>query len=392
MRVGINLLALVPSLNGGVEVYARNLLQGLKEDHSDNEYYLFTNRASEDRFEIRDPRFHTISVGVRGDRRPPRVLWEQAYLPFAARKIKLDVLHSPSYTWPVLSDVPGVVTIHDMLYAAYPMYVAQPKLAFWRILVPWSAGKCRRIITVSENSKRDILRYLRVPTEKVVVTPEALDRRFQNVMADSHRIRSLKAKYGLERPYILNVGGCAAHKNAAVLIRALARVRSMAETEHLSLVIAGRDNGAREYLRSLAESLGLRSAVIFTGYVSEEDLPDLYCGATLYASPSYFEGFGLTILEAMASGTPVMVSDRGSLPEVVGEAALVVDPDRQEDIVAGLRRLACDSELRDELVQKARKRLACYSWRQATRLTLKAYQETADGAQYSVEARRQAWL
>lgn len=392
MRVGINLLALVPSVNGGVEVYVRNLLQGLTEDHTDNEYYLFTNRASEGSFEISDARFHKISVGVRGDRRPSRVLWEQVYLPMAARRAKLDVLHSPSYTWPILSEVPGVVTVHDMLYATYPEYVAQPKLTFWRLLVPWSTRKCRRIITVSENSKRDILRYLGVPAEKVVVTPEALDCRFRDVSLDLGRVRQVLTKYNLEPPYILNVGGCAAHKNAAVLIKALTEVRSLPGTERLSLAIVGKDNGARGHLERLSQSLGLRSVVTFTGYVSDDDLPHLYRGAALYASPSYFEGFGLTVLEAMASGIPVMVSNRGSLPEVVGEAALIVDPDRREDVVSGLNRVASDSRLRDDLVRKARARLASYSWRQATRLTLKAYQETAACAPSLVESRKQASL
>lgn len=392
MKVGINLLALVPSANGGVEVYVRNLLRGLKEDHSDNQYYLFTNGASEDSFEICDPRFHTIRVAVRGDRRPSRVLWEQVYLPLAAKRIRLDLLHSPSYTWPVLCDVPGVVTIHDMLYAVYPEYVAQPKLTFWRLLVPWSARKCRRIITVSESSKRDIVRYLNVPGEKVVVTPEALDGRFQRLAREARRVRDVTAQYNLRHPYILNVGGCAAHKNAGVLIRALRQVRSLPGAERLGLAIVGKDNGARANLERLSESLGLRSAVTFTGYVSDDELADLYNGAVLYASPSYFEGFGLTVLEAMASGIPVMVSNRGSLPEIVGEAALVVDPDRQEDVVLGLERLIQDVRLRAKLVQRARTRLVSYSWRQATRLTLKAYQETAAYAPSLVESRGQASL
>lgn len=378
MRVGINLMAVLPGINGGVENYVRNLLCAMTKDPTSNRYYLFTNRTNHDSFEIQDPRFIRVPMRVSGSSPAVRVVWEQIALPIVAKKLRLNVLHSPSYTWPVLSGIPGVVTVHDMLYVVHPKYIGEPKLTFWRLFVPLSVRRCRTVITVSENSRHDILRYLNLPPEKVVVTPEALDRRFEAVSRGWTPTGQMATACTLENPYVLNVGGCAAHKNAAALIRALKEVRSLSGTDRLELVIVGRDHGVREQLERLSDSLGIRGAVVFTGYVKDEELRRLYEGASVYVSPSHLEGFGLTVLEAMASGIPVMVSNRGSLPEVVRDAALVVDPDRQEDMVDGLHRLVLDSQLRDELVRKARSLAATYSWQKAMRLTLEVYRRAAD--------------
>ncbi|GAC1538783.1 MAG: glycosyltransferase family 1 protein [Herpetosiphon sp.] len=374
MNIGINLLAFLPGISGGIEFYARNLLTTLVVNDPQNNYFAFTNRDNHDTFNLHQSNFKRVRVNTGARPQFKRILWEQLYLPVLARRFRLDVLHSPSYTWPILATVPGIVTICDMLYKEYPDSIGQPKLAFWRLFVPWSAARCKKIITISEASRQDILKYLRVPPEKVVVTPLALDRRLDvNTRPTPEMIAATCGKYGIRTPYVIDVGGVGNHKNAATLVNALALVKKRPGTEDLGLVITGNDYGTRRQLELAISAADLQQHVSLPGYVAAEDLPALYSGALLYASPSYFEGFGLTILEAMSFGVPVVVSNRASLPEVAGEAALVVDPDDVSRLADVIYEVAMNHSSRNALIERGYRRVAAFSWEETARLTLAAY-------------------
>ena len=163
-------------VSGGVEFYIRNLLDALFKIDRSNEYVLFTNQDNHCTFAGGQPNVQWVLCGVGARPQWKRVAWEQLILPSFAKKYRLDLLHSPTYTWPVRSNLPGVVSILDMLYRVYPETIPRTKLTFWKAFVPWSARRCHKILTSSESSKRDIVRYLGVPPEKVTVTPLALDR------------------------------------------------------------------------------------------------------------------------------------------------------------------------------------------------------------------------
>jgi len=379
MRIGINLLALHPTVSGGMEFYIRNLLDALFEIDKFNQYFLFTNQDNHCTFTDGQPNAQWVLCEIGARPQWKRIVWEQSVLPSVAKKYRLDLLHSPTYTWPVSSRIPGVVTIHDMLYCVHPESIPRMKLAFWRVLVPLSARRCRKILTSSESSKRDIVRFLGVPSEKVTVTPLALDRRFDiGIQPSEDEVERVCAKYAIQRPYILDVGGVGKHKNPIALVKALAILRERTVTRELTLVITGNDYGSAEEISCNARSSGLGVAVCLPGYMAREDLPAIYAGAFAYVTPSLFEGFGLTALEAMAFCTPVVVSDRASLPEVVGDAALIVDPERPDHIADAISRIAMDPELRKDLINRGRRQVEIFSWEHTARLTLQAYREVAD--------------
>ena len=378
MKVGINLMAFLPGVSGGIEFYIRNLLISLAQLDTENEYYLFTNRDNHHTFAFNQANFHRVRSDVGARPQVARIAWEQVYLPVMASKLRLDVLHSPSYTWPVLSKVPGVVTICDMLYKVYPESIGEPKLTFWRLFVPWSAKRCRKVLTISEHSKQDIVRHFHITPERVVVTPLALDKQLDSLRQPTEQeIAQACVKYGVRRPYILNVGGVGRHKNPISLVRALDALHRRPATKTLALVIAGNDYGAKKEIESAVAALDLGEFVCLPGYVAREDLPALYAGALAYASPSYFEGFGLTLLEAMAYGTPVVTSDRSSLPEVAGDAAFIVNPDDLNQLTDALYQLASNSQCREEMIWRGFRRVEAFSWERTARLTLEAYRGAA---------------
>ena len=380
MRIGINLLAVLPRFSGGIEFYIRNLLIALADIDTENQYYLFTNRDNHELFDAGRPNFQRIQVDTRARPQVSRIAWEQFYLPYLSARLHLDVLHSPTYTWPVLCNVPGVVTICDMLYQIYPETIDRGKLLFWRIFIPWSVKRCRKILTISERSKLDIVRGLPVTPDQVVVTPLALEVQFAHARPPAEEdVRRVCTKYGLCRPYILDVGGIGNHKNALTLVRALAVVRQKyPEMATLSLTITGNNYGAKEQILRAAEELKLSDLVFLPGYVAREDLPALYRGAVVYASPSYFEGFGLTLLEAMAFGIPVITSNCSSLPEVAGDAALIVDPDDSMQMAEAIHTLLANPEYRNKMISRGYCRVKAFSWEQTARLTLKAYHSAVE--------------
>ena len=379
MKIGINLLALLPNMSGGIEFYVRNLFASLSKLDSENHYYLFTNSDNDRTFEIDQTNFQRVRVDIRARPQIRRIAWEQIYLPIVANRLSLDVIHSPSYTWPIFSGVPGVVTICDMLYKVFPESIGEPKLTFWRLLVPWSAHRCKKVLTISEYSKGDIVKYLRIPPHKVTVTPLALDRQLSETSRQltEQQIAKVCAKHRIRRPYFLSVGSIGRHKNAVSLVRGLEVLHRRPLTRGLTLALTGSDYGAKKEIESIAASLRLTEFVCLPGYVAREDLPALYAGALAYASSSYFEGFGLTLLEAMSYMTPVVASDRASLPEVAGDAAIFVEPDNANQLADAIYLLASDSEYRSKMIERGSIRVKEFSWEQTARLTLGAYQEAA---------------
>lgn len=374
MRIGLNLLPLAPDRSGGTEWYARSLVRSLRDICQGDQLYLFTNRESHESFGPDSADVRRILCPVAAASRAGRVVFEQVHLPRLTEELSIDVLHSPFYTWPLRCARPGVVTICDMLYKVYPHWVGQPRLTFWRVFVPQAAKRCKRIVTLSENSKRDIVRFLRVAPQKVVVTPLAADSEFSTVRAPSaSEVERVRRLYDIEGPYVLSVGGMRPHKNTSALLRAFQRYGRKANATRLTLVVTGRDYGAQNDVEAEIASSGFSDHVRVLGYVPRADLPALYRGALFYVSVSFFEGFGLTALEAMSCGTPVIVSKRGSLPEVVGDAGITVEPDDVDGLTGAIARVTSDGELRSRLSGEGVVRAKEFSWRRTAQETLEAY-------------------
>lgn len=305
----------------------------------------------------------------------------------AATQARLDLLIYPTvYTYfPPPARVPTLVTIHDTIAERFPRLVFPNRRleVFWRLKVLAAAWRAALILTVSDAAAGDIHRYLRVAQRRIRVVSEGVEDRFQRVPSPE-QITSVAARFGLnpEAAFLLYVGGLSPHKNIDALIEAVARLKRDPGLASLRLVLAGdysRDSffSAHAALRELVAARELGDAVIFTGFVTDEELAALYKSATALVFPSLIEGFGLPAVEAMACGTPVVASAAGSLPEVVGDTGLFFDPGKPQSLDAALRRVLTDSTLRADLARRGPQRAALFNWPRTATLTLAACEEAA---------------
>lgn len=296
---------------------------------------------------------------------------EQVELPRILKREKVDLLHSPHFNLPLVRPCPTVVTIHDVIYLACPEDLPSPVgRLYYRSMMSASAKLASRILTDSEYSKKDIVRYLKADPGKVEVIYPGVDGTFHRPIDDG-QLANLLSKYGIAGEYILYTGIFKPRKNHAGLLRAFHYLRR--KGYQAQLVIAGPVESGESELRRLAQELGVAGDVIFAGFVSDEDLKALYSGARVYACPSLYEGFGFTVLEAMACGVPVVCSSETSLPEVAGDAALYADARNPDEFGAALLRACNDMVLRDELQQCGRRNLQRFSWQNTADQTLAAY-------------------
>jgi len=282
--------------------------------------------------------------------------WDQVSLPRALAADGVSVFLSPYYKGPLLAPCPVVLTIHDLFFIGYagrrrPLYDA----TMTRVARLY-ARRASAIVADSEHSKRAIVARLGIAPAKVTVIPVALGAEFRpEPLTDA-----VKLRYGIASPYILYVGNFMPHKNLSRLLSAYAALPGTIRAGHV-LVLAGGDRAGRPTLEALAARLGVADRVLFPGLVHDPDLPALYAGAAVFVLPSLEEGFGLPALEAMACGAPVVASNRGALPEVVGDAGLMVDAESEAEIAGALARALTDPRLRDELRQRWLARAPLYS-------------------------------
>lgn len=269
-----------------------------------------------------------------------------------------DLLHCPHYNIPYLYKGRMVVTIHDLTHLAHRDFVPN-RVAYYyaRFMLKAAAHHARQIITVSQFSKRSICQTLDVPEEKVHVISYGIPR---HVLRSDPANASLLNRFRITKPYVLFVGLLKPHKNVQALLRAFALLPISVREPH-QLVIAGGFDSCYTVLRLLSERLSLHDQVVFTGHVTDDELRALYAGAKAFVLPSLNEGYGLPVLEAMASGVPVVVSNISSLPEVAGDAGILVNPRDHQSIAKALERLLGDDELRNSLGEHGRKRAQSFS-------------------------------
>ncbi len=372
MRIAIDAHSVGTGL-GGNESYATNLIEALAEIDSVNNYMLYvTRREAVDRFSDRWPNF-----SVRSTLPHTPLIRIPLTLSVELRRNPVDVLHV-QFTAPPFSPCPVVVSIHDLSFEHLPQTFKWRSRKQLRITVRRSAREAAQVIALSEYARNDIVETYGVEPEKVSVIPLAAPAHFQPVL-DEEQLRRVRQTYGIKGDYILSVGAIQPRKNLSRLVAAYSRLRRARPEGNLpKLVLVGKCAWLYdETLRSIKE-LEVSDAVILTGYVPESDLPALYSGALAFIYPSYFEGFGLPPLEAMQCGTAVIVGDKTSLPEVVGDAGLMVDPFEVDDIAAAIEKVIYDSNLREQLRVKGLERAKLFNWQKTARQTLAVYQKVAE--------------
>lgn len=295
-------------------------------------------------------------------------------LPVRTLTDRLDVVHT-TYTAPLWSRCPVVLTVHDISYASHPEWFSARDLRVLKRWVPWSIKRASRVITVSEQCRREIIQTYSVPESKVVRVYNAAGPAAQAARPDAARAEVGRLGVDLSRPYILAVGNLQPRKNLVRLIEACRML--VADGLDANLVLVGPEHYRSELVTSAASDLGTR--VTLTGYVSTVQLAALYECARVFAFPSLYEGFGIPALEAMAHGTPVACANAGALPEVCGDAVVYFDPLDPPAIAATIRQVFDDDSLRDRLAAAGRVRQAHFSWERAARETLAVYREAVHG-------------
>jgi glycosyltransferase involved in cell wall biosynthesis len=282
--------------------------------------------------------------------------WDQVTLPRALARDGITVFLSPYYKGPVRAPCPVVLTIHDLYFINYPGRHRPVYEAIVTRAARTYAARATAIISDSEYSKREIVARLGVSAAKVSVIPVALGGEFKPAALTA----AARARYALTLPYVLYVGNFNPHKNLSRLIRGFALLPGPVRSRH-ALVLAGGYGEGRPELARLAESLGLADRVIFSGRVDDADLPALYSEAAVYITPSLEEGFGSTVLEAMACAAPVITSNRAALPEVVGDAGLLFDAEQERELASVLARVLSDPALADDLRRRSLARAGLYT-------------------------------
>ncbi len=297
----------------------------------------------------------------------------QVQIGWQARRRGLKLVHDPTGTIPLgLCKAKRVVTLHDAIPYVYPHVSTTMDRLVHHSWLPRAVKHVDAVITISQNSKKDLLEYLPIAEAKITVIAAAAGKHFQ--MMNEEKIAPALERVGVERPYILYVGSVEPRKNLLRLLEAYQEVRKWSQSWRLVIV------GARNYWKSSpvaqkVKDLGLEGQVKFTGYIPDEDLPALYNGADLFCFPSLYEGFGLPVLEAMACGTPVVTANSSSLPEVAGEAALLVDPYNVTELAAAMRRVLEDPALAEDLRQKGLERVKQFTWEKTARETIAVYEK-----------------
>jgi glycosyltransferase involved in cell wall biosynthesis len=371
VRIAIDATS-VPPRPAGAGVYAIELVRALARRDGHDGYALYASGHWLDD-ELAGKRNWRIDH-VRATSRPARLAWEQIRLPHALRALGIDVLHSTHHTLPLRSSGFGrVVTIHDVTFFRLPERYPPVRRFYMQTLTRLSARAADAVIVPSNAVRDDVIRTLHVPASRVTTVYEAAASRFARVAPGA--ARDLLREYGIDDPYVLSVGSLEPGKNRARLIRALRELRDAGFTHHL--VVVGQRAWKYEEEFALVEELGMRDRVHYLGYVPDDDLARLYGGATVFAFPSLYEGFGLGVVEAMACDVPVLTSNISATAEVAGSAAVLIDPRSVNEIREGLRRLLEDGTLRAELIARGRERAAQFSWQRAADETHAVYERVA---------------
>lgn len=372
MRLAIDasILTLPPS---GTATYVRSLSTALRTAFPDLELHLF------------EPDWHDGGGSgpvsrVRRDRRLRRLMWDAWGTAQAARQLRPDILHVPQFAAPVWAPCPVIVTIHDAIPFLLPEYRGSLPSRVHARLMRHTTKMAKLVLTPSRAAADDLHRVLGIPVDRIRVTPEAADPIF-SPDGDPADVAEVRSRFEISERYVFNVGGLDTRKNLPLLVEAFAQVISSLP-EHIDLVIAGAghtDNpSVYPPLQPVVDRLGLNSRVRLIGRISENDKLALYRGASLYVTPSRYEGFGLTALEAMSCGVPTIAAARTSLPEVVGNGGLLVEP-TVGDMAAAMTSVLTDPEHAQHLRTRGQKQAALFSWEETARLTMAAYEEVLTG-------------
>ena len=378
MRIGINAhkLSFEPGFRqAGTSRYIEALLQELPAIAGDDEVLAFSGRVPDDWID-RFPRLIDWKQARFPTGWPPaRILWEQTAGTGLGVRYGLDVMHCPLNVAPLFPGAPTVVTVHDIAYERFPEHYPRGQRQYLSAMTRISTRRAKRVIAVSEATARDLVEVYDVRRDRIDVIPNGVEHRFRPHAAEE--LAAFKLKNGLPEHFLLFVGTLQPRKNLDGLLRAYALI---ADRIDWPLVVIGGAGWLYSPIQRLVKRLGIGNRVRFTGYVLPEDLPGWYAAAEIFVLPSHYEGFGLPVVEAMASGTPVITSSTSSLPEVAGGCAILANPSSPGAIAGAILKLAEEPERRRELSGLGVRRAQQFTWRRAAEATYAVYRRAANQA------------
>lgn len=367
-RVGVNahLLSLSDSYrSAGINWYIHNLLHHLPKADPQIGYTIFLN----ERRYTAEPGVHLQFSRLPAQRPPVRILWEQAIQPWVVRQAGVNLVHGPAFVGALASRCPFIITVHDLSFLLYPQNFRRFNRSYLRTLTRLSARRARRVIAVSESTKRDLVQHYGLSPTRIDTIHNGVDPCFRPLPSD--QVADFRTKQGLPEQFILFVGTLEPRKNIVRLVEAYAQLPK----PRPSLMLIGGKGWLYEEIFARVEALGLSDQVHFVGYIPADELPWWYNAAVLFAYPSLYEGFGLPLLEAMACGTPVITSTASSLPEVVGDAGQMVDPVDTESLTGAMEQVLTDKDVREKMRVAGLARAQGFSWEETARRTVDSYRK-----------------
>ena len=380
LRIAIDYTSAI-NQNAGIGRFVRNLVGSVVANDPTDAFLLLhaaPNPGREPDYPVGPNVSHRV---LRVSERWTNIIWHRLQVPLPADWLTgpIDLFHSPDFVLPPVRAARSILTVHDLAFLLYPECADARLRAYLEKTVPRSVQRADYVVADSENTRNDVICLLGVPPERVTVVPGGVDPVFRPV-TDPARLAAFRRTLGLDpvTPYILFIGVIEPRKNLMGLIEAFDILKSRRSLPH-KLVVAGRRGWLSEATMERAERSQFRSEIIFPGFIPDSELPTLYSAAEAFAFPSHYEGFGLPVLEAMACGTPVVASRASSLPEIVGDAGMQVDPDDADRLASALELLALNPEMRADFRERGIARAATFTWDAAATVMLDVYHKVAGG-------------
>jgi glycosyltransferase involved in cell wall biosynthesis len=371
MLIGVDASRAAVTLRTGTEMYSLHVIRELVRLGQGHRFRLYTNGAPReawfDQTLLRQADLRNIPF--------PR-LWTHARLSLEMLSHRPDVLFVPAHVLPLVHPRGSVVTVHDLGYLTYPEAHKPADRRYLDWSTRWNAHQAAAILADSQATKADLVRAYGAPAEKIYVVYLGRDESLKQV-TNPLRLASVRAKYDLAQRYLLYVGTLQPRKNLERVVQAFERLCDRPQMADVQLVLAGKQGWLYESLFEQVNRAGLGERVIFPGYIPDDELPALLSAATAFVFPSLYEGFGIPVLEAGGCGVPVITSNTSSLPEVAGDAALLVDPHDVDAIAEAMYRLVTDPELAEELRRRGKENVKRFSWEKCARETLAVLESVA---------------
>ncbi len=379
MRIAID--ARMGDTRGGIGVYIRELISHLADIDKKNQYFVIVNKHGDGSFVPSADNFTILVSSITRKHYFIKDLWNLFFLPFLLKANNIDIYFNPRYVLPIFKGkTKMVVTMHDMIAFLYPEI--WPGISGFRIrsYIKYSSQRADIIITISSWAKKDIVRILNIPKDKIKVIYNGINKKLFKSISDLSLERLVKRKYGIRKKFILTVGPLGARKNHDRLIDAYG-ILPKCIRENYQLIVIGEKKGTYNNLLKKASKTCPADDIVFTGFIPEKEMPIVISAASLFVFPSLYEGFGIPLLEAMACGTPILASNVSSIPEVVGGAALLFDPYNLNEMANAIDKAINDKDLRQKLVQRGFEQIKKYSWENTAKEILGVFKKVYNGAQ-----------